>query len=310
MMIEDNLNIKNAESVKLSIITVNLNNAVGLELSLKSLFEQTFTDYELIIIDGGSTDGSVEVIKKYEAPLNPPKGGKSENFRLRWVSEKDKGIYNAMNKGIEMAKGEYCYFLNSGELFCNNEVLQTIFQQSPTASFIFGNAVLVYDKVLRVEKFNNMSFSTLYADTICHQASFIKRSMFATHGFYDEQLKIVSDWKFYFECIALNTETVVYMDVNIVFHDMYGVSITQTDLLIEERKRLLESYLPAPLIEDFNEKESLFADVKMIQNYKYAIALFKLLIRIVNKVHRMHQKREIKVQNNLFAKRMHQISKK
>ena len=96
---------------KLSIITVNLNNAAGLQKTIESVINQTFTDYEFIIIDGGSTDSSLEIIKQYA------------NKITYWVSEPDNGIYNGMNKGIGQADGEYCFFLNSGDWMIENNTL-------------------------------------------------------------------------------------------------------------------------------------------------------------------------------------------
>ncbi|MEP7170167.1 MAG: glycosyltransferase, partial [Bacteroidota bacterium] len=97
-----------------SIITVNLNNAAGLKKTIESVVTQTFNDVEYIIIDGASTDGSKEVIKNYETKIS------------YWVSEKDTGIYNAMNKAIKKAKAEYCLFLNSGDSLTNKKVLNDV----------------------------------------------------------------------------------------------------------------------------------------------------------------------------------------
>jgi glycosyltransferase involved in cell wall biosynthesis len=100
--------------IKLSIITINYNNRDGLEKTIRSVIDQRFTDFEFIVIDGGSTDGSVDNIRKYENKIN------------YWCSEKDAGIYNAQNKGIKKAKGEYCLFLNSGDFLYNEDVLNKI----------------------------------------------------------------------------------------------------------------------------------------------------------------------------------------
>ena len=97
--------------MKLSIITINLNNCKGLEKTIKSVISQRFTDYEFIVIDGGSDDESLECIKAHR------------NYIHYWVSEPDKGIYNAMNKGIAQAEGDYCLFLNSGDWLVENEQL-------------------------------------------------------------------------------------------------------------------------------------------------------------------------------------------
>lgn len=113
--------------MKLSIITVNLNDKTGLEKTIKSVISQSFSDFEFIIIDGESTDGSIDIINQYKSKIS------------YWVSEKDSGIYNAMNKGIRQAKGEYLYFLNSGDALHNENVLHHIFNDDPHAPFICGN---------------------------------------------------------------------------------------------------------------------------------------------------------------------------
>src|SRR5690554_2808646 len=122
--------------IKLSVITVNLNNAAGLSKTLESVASQTFTNYEHIIIDGGSTDGSVDIIKDYERKFNGAPG------HLYWVSEPDKGIYNAMNKGIKVASGEYCNFLNSGDYYISAPTLSTIFDHNPNSDILYGDALI------------------------------------------------------------------------------------------------------------------------------------------------------------------------
>ena len=118
---------------KLSVITINFNNAIGLEKTIKSVIEQKFTDFEFVIIDGDSSDGSKEIIKKYSNKIS------------YWVSEKDKGIYNAQNKGIERAIGEYCLFLNSGDYLVDTTVFQTVFSEKRTQDIIYGDMITVYE---------------------------------------------------------------------------------------------------------------------------------------------------------------------
>ncbi len=107
-------------SRKLSIITINLNNSAGLDKTMKSVLVQSFRDFEYIVIDGGSNDGSVEILKSFEKLY-------SNKTEIIWLSETDKGIYNAMNKGIDLAHGEYLLFLNSGDSLVNPDILQTVF---------------------------------------------------------------------------------------------------------------------------------------------------------------------------------------
>jgi acetyltransferase-like isoleucine patch superfamily enzyme len=127
--------------MKLSIITINRNNAAGLRKTIESVVSQTYTDFEYIIIDGASTDDSVNIIKEYAEATLPCGEGLGE--RLYWVSEPDKGIYNAMNKGILKANGEYCLFLNSGDWLYDNDVLNDVFSISPTEDIVYGNDVFI-----------------------------------------------------------------------------------------------------------------------------------------------------------------------
>src|SRR5690348_5936351 len=115
---------------RLSLITINLNDLQGLRKTLDSIFTQTFTDYEYIIIDGGSTDGSLEEIKK------------SQDKLVYWTSEKDEGIYNAMNKGIVKAKGEYTLFMNSGDYLYSEDTLNKVFENANNEDLIYGDAMV------------------------------------------------------------------------------------------------------------------------------------------------------------------------
>ena len=112
--------------MKLSIITVNYNDAEGLERTIKSVMSQSFKDFEFIIIDGGSTDASVDVIKKYENNID------------YWVSETDGGIYQGMNKGLRQAQGEYVNFMNGGDSYYSPDVLNEIFALNSNADIITG----------------------------------------------------------------------------------------------------------------------------------------------------------------------------
>ena len=113
--------------MKLSVITVNFNHKEGLKNTINSVIcQKDFDDYEFIVIDGGSTDGSKDVIVENSSRIS------------YWVSEKDGGIYNGMNKGIKVAKGEYLIFMNSGDTFYNDHVLADVFYQNCEAEFIVG----------------------------------------------------------------------------------------------------------------------------------------------------------------------------
>ena len=165
---------------KVSIITVNLNNLEGLKKTINSVFIQTNNSYELIVIDGGSTDGSKEFIEANKHKIQ------------YWVSEPDKGVYNAMNKGILAAKNEYLFFLNSGDLFFDDQVIENCLPHfndnctciSGTISFYEGE-----DEISTKKHPEKMTFSFANSRIISHQATFIKREAFLKYGLYNENNK-------------------------------------------------------------------------------------------------------------------------
>ena len=168
---------------KLSIITINLNDARGLEKTIESVLSQTSNDFEYIVIDGGSTDGSVDVIQKYKDKIT------------YWVSEPDTGIYNAMNKGILKATGEYCQFLNSGDCLVANNVTELMLSDMPECSILYGNMLKdLNGKIFCNEPFRGREITLLdmFTGTLNHPSAYNKRSLFDKYGLYDESLKIVS----------------------------------------------------------------------------------------------------------------------
>jgi glycosyltransferase involved in cell wall biosynthesis len=192
----------------LSIITVNKNNASGLDKTIQSVISQSYTDFEFIIVDGNSTDGSVEVIKKNDAQIN------------YWVSEPDTGIYNAMNKGIRKAQGEFCLFLNSGDWLFGSDSLEksfSIIKNLGNADFYFGNCLNSDHFFYKMP--NQISIDNLYfQEGPNHQNTFIKRSLFYDHGFYNENYPTVSDsiffvkefWHYHSIFTYINTIVSVY----------------------------------------------------------------------------------------------------
>lgn len=277
-----------SDNIKLSIISVNLNNSQGLETTLRSVIEQTYNNYELIIIDGASNDGSLEIIQKYN------------NNNSKWISEPDRGIYNAMNKGISLAQGEYCLFLNSGDWFVNNTVLNSVFSTNPCESILVGNIIMIRDKVVRIEKYPVISFGLFYSGSICHQAAFIKRDLFHKYGLYDENLKIVSDWKFFLETIILHNEPVNYIDIHIAYHDLYGISITQNELFERERETVLKEMFPARILKDYNNFWIDVFSLKSLKRYKLANFLFAFLVRGFNKLERIAATKEARILNKTY----------
>lgn len=215
--------------MKISIITVNYNNDRLLEETILSVIQQTYTDYEYHIIDGGSTDSSVDTIKRYE------------QYITSWVSEKDNGIYDAMNKGIERAEGEYCLFLNSGDSFFNADVLREV-QSLLLSDFNCGNANLVYphsestwqappqiDKMFFLQRFS-----------VCHQSLFIRTALLKERK-YCTTYKIVADYEQLFYETVVNNRTYNKLNLTICNYKMDGVS-AQTDRSDNEKIKVIQRF--------------------------------------------------------------------
>lgn len=198
---------------KLSIITINYNNLKGLKKTVESVVNQTWHEFEYIVIDGGSTDGSVAYIESQRSKIG------------YWVSEPDSGIYNAMNKGIAKATGDYLLFMNSGDHLIDSTVLKKNNIHLKENELVYFNIKEVRENTIRIKKCPRIiTFSYLFRDTIPHQSTFIKKSLFERIGLYDESLEIVSDWKFFI--IALSKYNATYAYIDDVFSTFYfdGIS--------------------------------------------------------------------------------------
>ena len=226
--------------MKLSIITVNLNNAVGLKRTIESVVAQTFTDYEYIIIDGGSTDGSVDIIKQYADRIS------------YWVSKPDKGIYHAMNKGIRKAKGEYLIFMNSGDCFVPDVLIKVYDQLS--SDIVCGNAELVSGNgkkwVYDSPSSEDLSLYRFLHSSLPHQASFIKKALFQ-NNLYNENYKIVSDWEFFIKRLIFDNCSYYHIDLLIAITEPDGISSNRSPVHEEERVQVLKQILPSRILQDY-----------------------------------------------------------
>lgn len=235
---------------KLSVITINLNNVDGLRKTITSVINQIFSDYEYIIIDGGSTDGSVEVIKEYAEKIT------------YWVSEPDKGIYNAMNKGILKAKGEYLQFLNSGDWLVDNKVLTQVFVNYKNADILYGDLIRHYEEGNEtLQTFKNTTFNLqclIYNQSLPHPASFIKSKLFE-NDLYDENFKIMSDWIFFLKKIVLESCSTYYLGYPIVYFNMEGISSRKNMhyIIAEESEVALSNIFPQLVLSDIQELHNL-----------------------------------------------------
>lgn len=261
---------------KISIITINRNNAEGLERTIKSVIKQAYTNYEFIIIDGASTDNSVNIIEQYSADIT------------LWISEKDTGVFNAMNKGIQRSTGDFCYFLNSADVFANDNVLKDIFEsQTYTAPFINGHQINNFGNYTqKVPCLNRpLTLFDFYWGTIKHQATFIRRDLFNTYGLYDEKLKITSDWKFFLQTIGLKNEQPIFVDVDIVLFEWDGLS-TNPQLMtlhVNERTQVLDENIPKPIqsdYENFHETSDYRYIIDTMKNSSVCTFIIKSLVKI------------------------------
>ena len=276
--------------MKLSIITINYNNAEGLRKTLASVAAQTYRNIEHIIVDGGSTDDSVEVIREYEKKIT----NDQLPITIIWSSEPDRGIYNAMNKGIEIALGhrvvnknhtsnithntsqeslcDYVQILNSGDLLAAPDVTERMMAalsslntkhstlNKNAVSILYGNMIKEWPDGKRVkdtcgnELYTPESFLYFYKGTLNHDCAYIRRDLFEKYGLYNEQMKICSDWEWYVRAIALGGEKPVYTNIDVTIFDMTGISESggkNAELIKKERREYLESILPESVLRDY-----------------------------------------------------------
>lgn len=218
--------------MKFSVITVCYNNRDGLEKTIKSVIGQTCKDYEFIVIDGGSKDGTKELLEQYDDQID------------FWCSEPDKGIYNAMNKGVTHAHGDYVIFMNSGDAFYNKDVLDSIKKRNPDKDIISGYSIRIDNGGYYHNHSDNILRQLIYG-AISHQATFIKRGLLV-HFPYDETLKIVSDWKFWIQTIIANNVSFEFIDDKIAIQDMDGIASGDPHATRQkpEREIVLNEYIP------------------------------------------------------------------
>jgi glycosyltransferase involved in cell wall biosynthesis len=229
--------------MKLSVITINYNNLDGLKQTAESIINQTWKDFEWIIIDGGSTDGSREYIVNINENLNQ----KGWNPISYWCSESDKGIYNALNKGIFHCNGEFISCMNSGDSFFDSQTLNKVFRQVRISDVLYGDRALVNsDGYFSIEKEKiHVDLYDVSIVGLCHQAMFVKTCYLKQKGF-DENYKIVSDCKRWTE-LALEGCTFEHVDCIVCNYDITGVSSINQEEFHKEKMLMLQSTLPSML---------------------------------------------------------------
>lgn len=209
--------------MRLSIITINYNNKDGLQKTMDSVVRQTWKDFEWIIIDGGSTDGSKELIVR------------NQQYVDYWCSEPDKGVYNAMNKGISKAQGDYLLFLNSGDCLHNAMTIEDVLKYEFKEDVVYGNLNYVAkDKEYVVRYPSDLTIHYFLVHSLGHPASFIKASLLKTDG-YREDYKIVSDWINFLKWFREGRSFLRIENV-IADFDTTGISSSNIDLIEQEKE--------------------------------------------------------------------------
>ena len=241
----------------------------------------------------GQLTESVNVIKKNEDKIR------------YWISEKDTGIYNAMNKGILVATGEYCLFLNSGDFLYNKNIISSVFSDAGNEDIISG-AVLTYsnlsDKRVLLEGINdtNITLGSFLYSGLRHQATFIKRELFNKFGLYDESYRISSDYIFFLKVLIWENATYKYINRIITNYNFDGLSsIEFHNKEVSEFDTKLATLLPPRILSDY--KQHYFEIIQNFQSFFISRIIFKGIYRLIKsyKYSNRHQKNVLrKYQNN------------
>lgn len=233
--------------MKFSIITINYNNRQGLQRTMRSISAQVKREFEWIVIDGGSSDGSRELLE-----LN-------SHVITYWCSEPDKGIYNAMNKGVLYAKGDYCLFLNSGDELCDSNVMKTV------GEIPFQSDIVSFDMYVDVKSLygyrtspDDVNAYWLYDNSLYHPASWIRRDLLIKLP-YEEKYCMVSDWIFFYEALVMcySSYQHVAIPISVFYRDGISCNPTHVQHAIKEKKQYLQTRFPEKYIDD-KEKDSSF----------------------------------------------------
>ena len=257
--------------MKLSIITINWNNREGLRQTMDNVLSQTARDqFEYVVVDGGADDGSGEMLEKeYDGKLD------------KWTSQPIKPIYRKMNMGVQMATGDYCLFLNSGDALNDPDVVKDMLPYlDKSHDLVIGN---INEGTHRTRVPEDITYLWMYKASIPHSAAFIRRELLIEHP-YDENLVIVSDWKFFLQVLILDNVSYQLVDRDISYFDQTGISSTRPLQVEEERRRVLSELIPPRITLDYlqftqgsgyqNTDYDRFY-IKM-RKYRYGKVLYKL----------------------------------
>lgn len=253
----------------ITVVTVVYNDVHHIEKTILSVINQTYPSIEYIIIDGGSTDGTVDIIKKYADRIS------------YWVSEPDKGIYDAMNKGILRAKGSWISFMNAGDGYASEDVLcRMVAALTPDIAILRGNIIRVYPhfkvKSVGVTE-QEPGLMDMFNNTFHHQATLIQTSLFGKFGLYSVDYRLCSDWKFFFECTVLHHVKSRYVDITVACFKMDGASTNHSVLYLQEQERCLQGIYG-------NELFGLLQELSVYRKSRLIRSYYKLRRSVTNRL--------------------------
>lgn len=239
-----------------SVITINYNHADGLRRTINSVVKQSCKDFEYIIIDGASTDGSIDAIKENQEHID------------YWVSESDGGIYPAMNKGVKAAHGDYCIFMNSGDEFYSADVIKNIKNFNLEEDIVCGDICFGESNVSPNP--DVVTMRTFYKHTLYHQASFIKTELLRCH-LYDESMRSAADWKFFMHELIFRNATYKHIPIVIARFELGGISSVQSEVSRNEVLNELKACFPERVLVDY-------------EDYVFGITPYRKLVTTVEKI--------------------------
>lgn len=271
--------------MRLSIITINLNNAEGLRRTMESVLSQTCKDFEYIVVDGASKDGSVEVMDRYAGRLV------SAGMTVITRSEPDSGLYNAMNKGVGLASGSYVLMLNSGDYLVDGKVVGDMMPCLDGTDIVQGNIIRTLDGQARTDRGygrSDLSFIDVQQGHFLHQASFCRRDLFQRYGPFDESYKIDGDTVFYIKALGYGNASFRYVDRTIAVFEQGGRSSKENEQWQQRREeefRRWSTELFSPRLwntcVEGDRKIRLYDKLK---RHPWAWNLVMLLVRIINRI--------------------------
>lgn len=273
--------------MKLSIITINRNNAGGLRKTMESVFSQTCRDFEYIVVDGASSDDSVNVVKE----LTSERVNELKNFQ--WVSEPDTGIYNAMNKGVMMCRGEYVLMLNSGDYLVDEHVIERILPELDGTDIVQGNNIEERNGVMfrnRGYGRSDIDIADVMKGHFLHQASFCRRDLFDRYGYFDETYRSSADSKFFMVCLGRHDATFRYMDIDVTNYDLSGISADTSDkwrkCRREELRRIIEEVFSERIYLFIRENDKKIRLYNELHAHKWSWYFTMMIARINSRLYK------------------------